>query len=256
MEDVITRALIRKVTILVLLVAGTFWFSRGAIMTGESSNTQQSPEIILTSQKDSPLQILSAWVAIETPPYFRLMAQVKNQGDQAIRAYAINSQTASAKQQNGNTQFLNLTQQSAFWQPTEIRTVEMADSQDERIKTVRLTIDFVEFADGSTWGPDSANSHDLLAGQREGARLTRQRLRQIMQTKGEEAMTHEVQTGDAEQTIDADIVRNHSSQWVEGFRNGAASTRRRLSNAIASKDKERIKAELDRPFDTFEDQHR
>ena len=259
MQDVITNSLIRKVMILALLVAGTFWFSRGAIgrlMTSESGNLQQSPTIILTRQPDAPLQILSTWIATETPQNFRLMAQAQNQSGKAIRAYAINSQTASIKQQNGHTQFLNLTQRSTFWQPAEIKTVEVADSQDEPIKTVRLTIDFVEFADGSTWGPDSANSRDLLAGQREGAKLTRQRLRQLMQTKGEEAVTLEVQKGDAEQTVDADIARNHSPRWVEGFRNGAASARRRLSNAIASKDKERIKAELDRPFDTFEEEHK
>jgi hypothetical protein len=259
MEDVITTSLIRKVMILGLLVAGTFWFSRGAIgrlMPGESSNIQQSPTIILTPQEDSPLQILSTWVATDTPQNFRLMVQVQNQGGQAIRAYAINSQTASAKHQNGSTEFLNLTQRSAFWQPTEIKTVEVADSQDEPIKSVRLTIDFVEFADGSTWGPDSANSRDFLAGQREGAKLARQRLRQLMQNKGVEALTLEVQKGDAEQTVDPDIARNHSPQWVEGFRYGAASTHRRLANAIASKDKERIKAELDRPFDTFEEKHK
>ena len=259
MQDVITSSLIRKVMILALLVSGTFWFSRGAIgrlMTSESTNVQQSPTIILTPQKDSPLQILSTWMATETPQNFRLMAQVQNQGGQAIRAYAINSEIASTKQQNGHSQFLNFTQRSAFWRPAEIKTVEVADSQDEAIKTVRLTIDFVELADGSTWGPDSSNSRDLLAGQREGAKLARQRLRQLMQSKGEDAVTLEIQKNDAEQTVDAEIARNHSAKWIEGFRNGAAATRRRLSNALASRDKERIKAELDRPFDTFEEEHK
>lgn len=259
MHDVIRTSLIRKVMILALLVAGTFWFSSGAIgrlVTSDSGNLQQSPTIILARQPDTPLQIISTWIATETPQNFRLMAQVQNQSGKAIRAYAVNSQTASTKQQNGHTQFLNLTQRSTFWQPAEIKTVEVADSQDEPIKTVTLTIDFVEFADGLTWGPDSANSRDLLAGQRAGAKLTRQRLRQLMQTRGEEAVTLEVQKGDAAQTVDADIAANHSPRWVEGFRNGAASARRRLSNAIASRDKERIKAELDRPFDTFEEEHK
>ena len=151
MQDLLTSSLIRKVMILALLAAGSFWFSRGALgrlITGESRNWQQDPTIILASQKNAPLQILSTWIATATPQNFRLMAQVQNQSGKAIRAYAVNSQTGTLKQQNGHTQFLNFTECSAFWQPTEIKTVEVADSHDEPIQIVRLAINFVEFADG------------------------------------------------------------------------------------------------------------
>jgi len=260
MNEVLTSTLVRKLVVLALLVAGSFWFSRGAIgrlITGQSSNLQQSPSVILTPQQGAPLQILSTWIATQTPQNFRLMAQVQNQSGKAIRAYAVISQTATEKQQNGKSQFFNLTDRSSFWEPAEIRTIEVGDSQDEPVKSVRLTLDFVEFADGSIWGPDTSNSRDMLAGQREGARFIRQQLRQLLQSKGEESLKADLQRNEAaDQSIDASIAANHSSQWVEGFRNGAASARRRLRSALASGNKQTLRTELDRPFDTYEEEHK
>jgi hypothetical protein len=54
MQGSITSSLIRKLMILGLLIAGSFWFSRGAIgrlMTKESRNVQQAPTIILAPQQ-------------------------------------------------------------------------------------------------------------------------------------------------------------------------------------------------------------
>ena len=211
----------RKDLIFALLVFASLWLSRGTtralLMSGQSLKREQSPSIIITPQDGAPLQILSTWIASAKPQSFRLMAQVQNQSVKGIRAYLINSQIAGSKQQNGHSQLINLTQRSAFWQPTEIRTVELGDSLKEQVKSVRLTVDFIEFADGTAWGPDSANSRDLLAGQREGARLTRQHLRGLMQNKGQEAMALEIQTGDGSQ-VETAIKGKHSGQWIEGFR--------------------------------------
>jgi hypothetical protein len=250
----ITTRLSRKVMITALLVAGTFWFAKhptGAfMMTQEREGGNRSLAIVITSTA-APLQILSSWVESATPQNFRLVLQVQNQSGKGIRAYAITSRTATSKRQNGNSQFMNITQRSSVWQPTEIRSIEVNDSLDDQIRSVKLTIDFIEFTDGTTWGPDSENSRDLLAGQREAAKFEKQRLRKLMETKGPEALAVDAQAIDGSR-VESAIESGHSVKWEEGFRQGVNAVRRRLRNAIASGSKEQIKAELSRPFDTAE----
>ena len=176
--------------------------------------------VFVTPQEGAPLQLISTWIDSSKAQSFRLVAQFQNQSAKAIRVYAFKSQTATIKLQNSHVQFMNLTQRSAIWQPSEMRTVEFADSQEEEVKTVRLTLDFVEFSDGSTWGPDSENSRDMLAGQREGAKLERQRQSQIMRAKGQQGLISDAQVPDR------GVERagsNRSAQWLEGFRQGQAS---------------------------------
>jgi hypothetical protein len=249
----------RKVLIAALLVAGSFWFNkpttRAILTNGEIARDQQSPTIVVTPQEGTPLQVLSTWIQSIKAQDFRIVAQYQNQSGKEIRAYAIKSQIATSKLQNGHCQFVNLTQRSAIWRPTEIRAVEFTDSEEDQINSIRLTVDFVEFTDGTIWGSDSENSRDLLAGQREGAKLERQRLRQLIQTKGEDALVSDIQARDGKHTQSA-LSENHSTQWLEGFRNGVASIRRRLNGAIALNNKDQIKAELNRAFDTSEEDHR
>jgi hypothetical protein len=247
--------LARKVMIAALLVAGSFWFAkqptRAFRMSQEVRLGDQTPNIIITSPQ-APLQILSTWIANAKPQDFRLVLQVQNQSGKGIRAFAINSHVATSKRQNGHSQFQNLTQRTAVWQPTEIRSIEVSDSLDDQIRSIRLTVDFVEFTDGSTWGPDSENSRDLLSGEREGAKFEKQRLRKLMETKGLKALTSDAEMGDGNKSEPA-AENGHSVKWQEGFRYGVNAIRRRLKNTIASGNKEQIKAELSRPFDTAEE---
>ena len=251
--DISTR-LARKVMIAALLVAGSFWFAkqptRAFLTSQEARRGDQAPSITITSPQ-APLQILSTWVANATPRDFRLVLQVQNQSGKGIRAFAINSQIATSRSQNGHSQFQNLTQRSLVWQPTEIRSIEVSDSLDDQIRSVRLTVDFVEFTDGSTWGPDSENSRDLLAGEREGARFEKQRLRKLMETKGAEALVTDAQINDRNKS-EPTAESGHSVKWQEGFRYGVNAIRRRLKSAIASGNTEKIKVELSKPFDISE----
>jgi hypothetical protein len=224
-------------------------------MEPQTKNTGQ-PIRIVTVQEGAPLQIISTWVESNKPQNFKLVAQVQNQSVKGIRAYAINSQTATDKQQNGNLQFLNLTQQSAIWQPTEVRTIEVRDnSLETQIISVRLILDFVEFNDGATWGPDTQNSRDMLAGQREGAKLERNRLRQLMEKKGRDALIGDLQTTD-ESKVESLIKESHSAQWLNGWRSGVSSVHRSVGVAIASGDKEKIRGELSKRFDTSQEDQR
>jgi len=177
---------------------------------------------------------------------------IQNQSLKAIRAYALTSETASDKNQNGSTDFQNLTQQSSIWQPTSIKVNEVSDTRDEPIVSVRLTIDFVEFTDGSIWGPDTHHSSDILIGQREGARIERERIRQLLRSKGTKALVDDIQGPDFS-IAETPAGKNHSEYWLEGFRSGVSSIRRRLKQLYPSSDVKQVELELSKPFDTSED---
>jgi len=253
MSGDITTKLTRRVMIAGLLVAGSFWFAkqptRAFLMSQEAGLGEQVPNITITSPQ-APLQILSTWVANTTPQDFRLVLQVQNQSGKGIRAFAINSQVATGKRQNEHSQFENLTQQSSVWQPTQIRSIEVSDSLEDQIRSVRLTVDFIEFTDGTTWGSDSENSRDLLKGQREGAKFERQRLRDLMKAKGFQALADDLRSEQG--TPESSAATGRSVKWQAGFRNGVSAVRRRVRDVLASGNQDQITAELNRPFDTAE----
>jgi len=248
----------RKVVLFTLLLLGFFWLSKSstvALLMPQSTKGNQLLSVIVTPQEGSPLHIVSTWVASREPKQFKLIAQVQNKSGKEIRAYAINSQTATNTQQNGLSQFMNLTRRSELWHPTEVRAIEFSDPQVGQIESIRLTIDFVEFDDGTTWGPDTQNSRDILAGQREGARLEKQRLHKLLQDKGREALVDEILRVSSIQ-VDIAVRNNHSPQRFSGYRSGVSAVHRHLMEALRSRDKDAIDSELIKEFDTSEVIHK
>ncbi len=260
MLEVNMKKLILKYLALTLLLLGLFLFSKDStrVLLASAQAVQgrnQPPTTFIAAQDDAPLRIVSTSVESTEPKNFKLQAMVQNQSNKEIRAYAITSETASAKTQNGYTQFTNLTRRSNIWQPTETRTIEVSDTQDELIVNVRITVDFVEFSDGTTWGLDVNNSRDILAGQREGARVERQRIRQLLKSKGRAEVSAYIRTADYNE-VETSIAPNRSQKWLEGFRSGSGSIRGRLKQASQLGDAAQIQMELDKSFDTSEEGQR
>src|SRR5215510_9359779 len=126
MSGDIASGLTRKI-IAGLLVSGSFWFAKQptrAFQISREGLGTQAPNITVTSSQ-APLQILSIWIASAKPQDFRLFLQIQNQSGRRIRAFAINSQIATSKRQNGHSQFENLTQRPTVWQPSEIKSIEV-----------------------------------------------------------------------------------------------------------------------------------
>lgn len=245
-----------KLLTLTLLVAGLLLLAADSARTWltysrASQGRWPATDVSVSEQEGAPLRVLSTSVESAEPRAFRLKVIVQNQSLKEIRAYAITSVTATEKEQGGNTNFINLTRRDGIWRPTEVRPIEVSDCQDEPIRSVKLTVDFVEFSDGTTWGPDANNSRDLLAGQREGARAERQRMRQLLKSKGRAAVA-EVINSDDRGEVEAPDGSNRSEKWLIGFRAGVGSIRARLKEALQS-GAEKMERELDRPFDTSEE---
>lgn len=245
-------------TLLTLLLSLIFFSkdsTKALLVSAQTEQERTSPEIIISSQDDAPLRIISTSVVSAESAHFKLQVMIQNQGPKAIRAYALTSKAASEKGQNGYTDFQNLTRQSSIWQPSAIKVDEVSDMRNEPIVSVRLTIDFVEFTNGSTWGPDIHHSSDLLTGQREGARIERERIRQLLKSKGPKALGDEIQDADFSRS-EALAGENHSERWLEGFHSGVSSIRRRLKGLSSISDVKQVETELSKPFDTSEERQR
>lgn len=260
MFDIGVRKLILKFFTLLTLLFCLFFFSKDSTKLlvasiQEGRSRQSIPNVSVSPQADSPLRIISTEVTSAEPQNFRLIATVQNQSSKEIRAYSISTEASTDKEQVGSTDFLNLTQRSTLWQPTEIRTIEVKKTQTELLVSVKLTVDFVEFSDSTTWGTDTSKSRDILAGQRAGARLERQRLRDLLKSQGRAALANDIKTS-APGTIEALAGHNKSSEWLIGFRNGVSAVRTRLERILQSNGTVKIEIELDKPFDTSEESPR
>lgn len=175
------------------------------------------------------------------------MAQ--NQSGKRIRAYAIVAEAGPASR----VDFANLTTPTAILRPTQIETFDFPYKENDAPQRVTLSVDFVEFDDGSTWGADVYNSRDTLAGQRVGAKAERARLRELLKSGGPSAVFDAVRE---EVPGRPEITRTAkpSEEWLKGYRNGVAGIRHRLRQNIQSDDPARVESELARPFDLSEGQ--
>ena len=86
-----------------------------------------------------------------------------------------------------------------------------------------LSVDFVEFADGTVWGPDTTRSTERLAGTRAGMSAERVRLLKVLKGSGEAAVISALESRE-----EVSPSPGHSAEWSEGFRTGILQYRARL----------------------------
>jgi|SRR5215204_376392 len=205
------------------------------------------PAAYVAPQTDAPLRITHTFV--ESVGLIRLKVMAQNQSGKKIRAYAIVADAGSHSQVN----FANLTTSAAALRPTQIKTFDFAYGENEPPESVTLSVDFVEFDDGSTWGTDTHNSRDMLAGQREGAKAERSRLRELLKSGGVSAVFDAV-SEDVPERPELKSPTKRSEAWLTGYRNGIGGIRHRLRQNLQSSDPARAEVELARPFDSSEGQ--
>jgi hypothetical protein len=244
-----TKLVTRCITLAVLSL-GLFLLTKDSTKASLASRQgrPKPPSASAARQDDAPLRIINTFVESE-PGVFRLKVMAQNQSGKRIRAYAI---VAFAGVQS-RVIFANLTTPATVFQPTQIKTFDLPYGENEAPGLVTLSIDFVEFEDGSTWGRDMYNAHDKLAGQREGAKAERERLRELLKSKGPSAVFDAVR---AEVSDDlpptSETTTKHSEEWRLGYSNGVALIRHRLRETVQADDAASAERALSRPVDLSE----
>ncbi|HEX8283837.1 MAG TPA: hypothetical protein VF588_10805 [Pyrinomonadaceae bacterium] len=249
MPEIKHKNLTLRCLTLTLLVLGLFSLTKDSTRASLSL-PQARPKLPTTSvapQPDAPLRITHTFAESE-PGMVRLKVMAQNQSGKQIRACAIVADAGSHSQ----VDFVNLTTSAAALRPTQIKTFDIAYGENEAPDTVTLSVDFVEFDDGSTWGADTHNSRDMLAGQREGAKAERSRLRELLKSGGVPAVFDAVRE-EVPDVMEIKSPTKHSGAWVTGYRHGVGGIRHRLRQNLQSSDPVRAESELARPFDLSEE---
>jgi hypothetical protein len=244
-----TQKLVLKCFVLGLLAFGVYAAKNPMQVSQASAQaSERLPAATIAPQADAPLRIVNTFAESE-PGLVRLKIMAQNQSQKRIRAYSILADAGAYSRLD----FADLTNPTVILQPTQIRASDLAYGEGEVPASVTLSVDFVEFDDGSTWGLDLHHSRDRLSGQRAGAKAERLRLRALLKAKGPSAVFDAILAAVSD---DAGLgaANKHTAEWTQGYRNGVGSIRHRLRRSFQAGDAARVESELSQPFDTSEEQ--
>jgi hypothetical protein len=214
----------------------------------------QPPSISVETQADSPLRVLQ----INTDSLTTYMPEVEltltNVSMYPISAYSVRFDVLGEKWQKGGVDLSDATSDQAIFKPGQSKQITLGGGvrYSDPIKALKITIDFVEFTNGTIWGPDSFQSGERLAGRRAGAQAIAQRFREIFHEKGPSAVLAGVET----ESVDVTSESNHSARWLEGFQSGITVMRSRIKEAYSQAGLSGIETALTQAFDAREEKER
>jgi hypothetical protein len=202
------------------------------------------PVVIQTEQEGAPLRIVSTFVETPSPERTVVRVMVRNQDSRKIRALTLTA--------NALVYFYNLTGRASVLPPANIKTFDLHYAGEMRPEKINVAVDFVEFSDGTTWGPDVSNYKDRLAGEREGAKAERRRLRELFGAKGQGPLRDRLEAGEQGESSRPEAA-GRTAAWAEGYSSGVMAMRHRVRQALQTGNPDNIRDELTKPYDTSED---
>jgi len=114
------------------------------------------------------------------------------------------------------------------------------------IDHVEVAVDFVEFVDRTTWGPDLGKNAQILAGMRAGAREAHAYLKGVFESGGDSGLA----SATAAEHLPLEPPKNSGPEWKRGFRLGTDTIRTRVKQAMESKGTEAAAKILNQPLDS------
>lgn len=225
----------------------------GAGASRRNSQDVERADAIVSTAPDAPmtLTILTAKNGAVDDHAVELEALVTNASDKGVSAYAIKYDLVlnGVARQGGLEFSQSSTAKSILW-PGDIRTESIGGGHySSRIERIIVSLDFVEFTDGTSWGPDTNSSKDLLAGMRAGAQTMAAHLRDVFGAKGATSLSAELE-GAANELGTAAAA---SVKWREGFQRGAAFIRERAKREIKNFAPAEVGRILSLPIDALDD---
>lgn len=189
----------------------------------------QAPAIAVQAQADTPLLISSPRILSWNGQDGEFAFEITNASGKSIRAYAIKQGIKAGGSEVGSVLFINLDlTNSPPLQPNQAVTgFDTCQALSEKEQRIIMSVDYVEFSDGTKWGVDSGKSAERSAGQRAVASLISKRLLKILDESNLNNVMSAIEAGAANIEPPADV----SDEWKEGFRTGGNSIAARLKNA-------------------------
>jgi hypothetical protein len=208
-------------------------------------NLPPAPAMKVKVQDDSPLKVVgwTKWVA--EGKGIEVAVQVENVSSKAVRAYSTRFTIPADRSNNGCFMF-NVVKPGKVLQPTmsEVKSTWRGYPRDST-EPIPVFVDFVEFTDNSTWGIDSCQSVQWLAGMRTGGKLFAGTLLKILNNIGPAAV---VKRAEAEAS-ELQVPPHESQAWRTGFSSGVQGILQRVKDAFQDGGLPDIEPALTRPVD-------
>ena len=195
---------------------------------GVEKSKRSLPTVEIEFQGDSPIKLLGSTKSVNgVRELVELAITIENVSDKAIRAYAMRVWMSRDEPSQSCFQ-LNIMKPGKVLQPTqsEVRSTWRPYSRGPG-KVIHLSVDFVEFTDSSTWGMDSCDTAQKLAGARAGARTLVGRLQKILEESGPGAVLKSLEAEIAEISIPLE----QSPVWQSAFQSALQEMAHRIRQA-------------------------
>jgi hypothetical protein len=188
---------------------------------GQTSNgnlKNQSPvKVKILEQKDCPLQITVINVDNSALSAQNIVYSLQNISNKPIRAYTLLGDGKNDGKVVTNSFVTRLFQPDGYEYDNFFVESEIAKEG-----TIFLSIDYVEFEDGSFWGKDREKKSKEIAGEFEGRKAAVKHLKDLIKNQnanGENGIKAFLQQDIKEINVDVPNT-NQPDEWKRGFRGG------------------------------------
>ena len=213
-----------------------------------SKASDETPPIIIASQPDSPLVITTSvrWAA-PGRQVLDLYVVVTNQDVRSVRAYTTRIDIGTQNEPTRQCPNVNI------YSPGKVMKQEEKDGKSRFIapdknmplSPITVSVDYVEFADGSTWGPDTCQTVEYLNGERAGGETAIHWFQNLIKEKGIAAALDVIRNRNA----NVEKPYNPSAKWNEGFGFGVDVVGHRIMTAYQTEGEPEVALVLNKPYD-------
>ena len=224
------------------LIAFLTAFSSATAQVAEGRRAAPSPSnrVSVRAQAGAPLRISSVVDNSDDAETPLVEFVVENVGAQPIHAFWISYDTVAHGFNVTLGMGINPPGPELILPPGKRRALAISNGDREKVV---LSVDFVEFADGSTWGADTARYAESLAGERAGARAEAERLVKLLKTGGLQAVKEA-----AAEKVDYPDLTPETRREVS-FLMGVRATRGRVLQASEKGGLPAVESALRQPYD-------
>lgn len=184
-------------------------------------SSQRAVKAAVMEQKDSPLRITIVNVDNSPLSYQVIISSLQNVSNKPIRAYTL---LGDGSKSSGKVITSSFTTELLQAGQSVINSFDLERQSIKEGETVLLSIDYVEFEDGSSWGNDNQRKSKALAGEREGRKVAIKQLKDLLKNQNLSSASDITNLlKDLEEiTVYVPDV-NQSDEWKRGFRLGYKS---------------------------------
>lgn len=207
---------------------------------------QKRLKLLLQSVPNAPLAITLTSVDSSDPNTPSISMTLINTTNSVIRAFTVRCDTHFGESKLSTWSLNNIHSLESCVRPQGTKTVTMHNANySQPPQYAVLSVDFVEFLDGSRWGDDTYRSGERLDGWRAGARAEAESILKEIRVNGLDMALNDVQFNRS------DVLKptEGTPEYLDGFRLGVDSMRARVLHSGGKNKVNQIVTELQKPID-------